>query len=343
MADLPARGVGEIHSKAWHLIQKSLTNGKSNRELALSLLNVFFGIGATILAWYAWIRRNDGISLFLLCLATFVGLWSFVVAIRYEQDLFTHSSSRIRFCSESSAFLSCMGSWDYEDFRLSQISSVPNENICRFCPSKPEVITKEVIKYTPLRETDILQPDLPKFEELVGLPFDKTRFQIGKMMGIEDAGSLGTSNIPTSKGAATQYRGETRFDSTFPTLISYERKCLRGSQLRILVLEGRVVTLTWIGDISKQCFDTIWLPAIARQRDFKVDERLRSSGVATTIRVYDRTDQRLLIVTSRSIANGRDHVGIRLSVTSATFPLPNVYDDYQARGIFSDPEAIAQQ
>jgi hypothetical protein len=307
----------------------------------LSLLNAFFGIGATIIAWYAWVRRDDGVSLLLICLAAFLGLWSFVVAIKYEQDLFTYSAARVRFCSEAPPFTTCMLSWDYEDYRLKQIVATPKGNICRFCPTKTEVITKEVVKYTPLRETDILQPDLPKFEALVDLPFEKVRFQIGKMIGIDDAGSLGTSSITTSKGAATQYLGETRFDNSLPTLISYERECLRGSQLRILVLEGKVVTLTWIGDISKRCFDMIWLPAIARQRDFKIDERLRNSGVATTIRYSDRTDQRLLIVTSRSIANGRDHVGIRISVSSAIFPLPSVYDDYQARGIFSDPEAIA--
>ena len=235
-------------------------------------------------------------------------------------------------------------SWDYEGYREKQIASVPNANICRFCPTKPEVITKVVEKFVPIRETDIMQPDLPKFEALVGISFEKTRFQLGKMIGVDDAGSLTTQNINTSRGIATQYLGNARFDNSFPTLMSYDRKCLGGSHLRILVLEGKVATLTWIGDVNKQCFDTIWLPAIARQRDFKIDERMRgNTSVATTIRYSDRADQRLLIVTSRAQANGRDHVGIRISVTSSIFSLPSVYDDYQARGIFSDPETIAQR
>ena len=302
---------------------------------------IFGLVGSTVIAITIWFLTTKKGKATIFIFWVFYFTISFYTLTKFEQELVVHTASRTRFCLQQTSFPGCFFSLSYESFKMKESSFVPNENICRFCPSKSEVLTKEVIKYTPLREADILQPDLPKFEALVGLPFDKTRFQIGKMIGIDDASSLGISSILTSKGTATQYLGETRFDTSFPTLISYERQCLRGSQLRILVLEGKVVALTWIGDISKQCFDTIWLPAIARQRDFKVDERLRSSGVATTIRYSDRTDQRLLIVTSRSIANGRDHVGIRISVSSAICPLPSVYDDYQARGIFSDPEAIA--
>jgi hypothetical protein len=311
----------------------------------MNILEWLESIGAFVLAIYIWLRHNDKVGASIATGLILFGVADFIIRTNYDQDLLSHLASRIRYCSDDPGPFGCFFSGEYERYRAALIAQGPTPEVCKLCNLPHEVVVKPIIKYVPLQETTLIEKDMPQLQALMNQRIEVVAQILGQKVGVDDITSLGTSSIHTSKGDATQYRGVVGRDNFFPQLINYDRSCVNSSEVRILVLDGLVRTITWIGDINKTCFDNLWSPSFGRMVDFKIDERFRGgdANIDTIIRYFDYVDVRLLVVSARPASNDHNHVGLRVSLVSSTFPANNAYDDYAARGIFTDIQALAAQ
>lgn len=222
------------------------------------------------------------------------------------------------------------------------IFSGPSEAACRACKIPKETIVKEVIEKVYVAEPDLFKNEIDKFQNILDLPFENFQGFLGESIGIGDTSALTSSQIQTSFGTSTLYSGKIRFDKMFENLIDRDRSCLNYSNLRVLVFQERIKTITWIGSVNKGCFENYWLPAIARERKFVTLDRIR--GVYfSNIRYIDTNKGRFLFIFSKTTDIVNSSTGIWISFISPQIPISNVYDDYGARGIFSNVDSIAAQ
>ncbi len=295
------------------------------------------------IAFYAVTQNDQRVKAAIAALIAVWAITGFITLINFDQDASQFMTSKIRFCSNSGKFFHCWFSSDYDKFQKNQISQMPNENICHFCHLPPQYLTKVETKYIPVREDSLVKDDLNEIRGAIDEPIDTQKYNLGAKVGVSDITQLPASTINTSLGLGVRYMGDVKFDKFFGKLVSYNKRCLHSSKVTVLVVNDKVKTITWIGDIDKKCFDDLWLPNFDRLNDYNLDERVRGVGLNTTLRYFDYEHERLLIVSSRFQEKERSHVGLRISISSSSFPADNTYDEYKARGIFIDPDSIAAQ
>lgn len=311
----------------------------------MALWELLGTIALSIYGVYVYLTTdNKGRFLvFSLIVAVFVG--ELYCRFRLDMSLTEYFPRKVRYCSAPDKDAGCMLSWEYERVIMRRIDVAPLKSVCDMCAIPEKLVPIERIKYVRVEERSLLQNDIQQLEALIDRPIAEFASNLSQMAGVADILQPAPPGRVDTVGESKVYVHQIGRDGVLGTIVRFKPGCVGDSALFVTVRAERIAGIDWVGSVEKICFDTIWMPALGKLRDFRIDEQYRPMRVIDTIvRSHIADGRHLLIATSRSPRSTRRQVGVRVSVISASaVPLPWPMAEAPFKQWFLGTENLAMQ
>jgi len=282
---------------------------------------------------------------FIVCLfAVFWVIFHLYCEFNYRMDPLQYIGAKSSYCWQRPASFACLTGGEFERHRRSELETAPSDDICRACRPRRVLVDRPVTEYVRLNELQLGRNNLQQILNQIGRPVAEVEDYIRSTTGASFR-SWAAETVNLQAGALIVYSASLGRDDVFGEIVHFREGCLLASTLYVGVMDGRVQTINWIGTLDKNCFDSIWLPAVARWRSYRMDEQFRSwRQIATAVRFYDEPNARIILISSRSPNPDKQRVGLRIAVEGAgVTALVDRYEENRFKAYYMGTETIALQ